>query len=431
MEEDSSRATGPDSGFSKSIGSFRFLCFSLQFVNALGSSYYFNYLFFYLRDHFGFTNRDNLCISALYGFVYCLGAWFAGPFGKKNGYFLALKLGFGGMALSMVIGALAPVLLGFTNLALAIEVLVVIGWTFAMCLTWPTLQYLLSREQNRQQLSRTAGIYNMGWSGAAALAYLTSGALLDFFSGIKGLPVGREILFWFPALLHFGQLAFLPKAEKLARSIPSIAEGRRGSEKTEEEPDSKATPRAKMFLHLAWVANPFAYVAVYGLIPVIPALAENFHLSATMAGFVCSIWFWSRLGAFLWFSLWPGWHYRFGWLLASYLSAVAGFMAMLLAANLWILVAAQAVFGIAIGLIYYSSLFYSMDTGSSSGKKGGFHEAAIGLGIFLGPGTGVAALYVLPNNANVATWAMSGLMVIGLFLFLWVRYGLNPKANKE
>jgi len=111
METDVSQATVSDRSASESIRRFRFACFALQFINALASSYYFNYIFFYLKDHFGFTSRDNLFISALYGFVYCLSAWFAGPFGKKHGYFLALKLGFAGMGLGMVIGALAVPLL--------------------------------------------------------------------------------------------------------------------------------------------------------------------------------------------------------------------------------------------------------------------------------------------------------------------------------
>ena len=58
--------------------------------------------------------------------------------------------------------------------------------------------------------------------------------------------------------------------------------------------------------------------------------------------------------------------------------------AILLARQLWLVVAAQVFFGLATGLIYYSSLFYSMDVGEASSEHGGLHEAFIGAGIFLG-----------------------------------------------
>jgi predicted MFS family arabinose efflux permease len=100
---------------------------------------------------------------------------------------------------------------------------------------------------------------------------------------------------------------------------------------------------------------------------------------------------------------------------------IGSFLAMLLSTQIWMLVAAQIIFGLAISLIYYSSLFYSMDAGESKGKRGGFHEAAIGLGIFIGPSAGVVALQLFPHHANAATWGMSALLAVGLALFLAIR----------
>ena len=93
---------------------------------------------------------------------------------------------------------------------------------------------------------------------------------------------------------------------------------------------------------------------------------------------------------------------------------IASFTTLLLAGQLWILVLAQIIFGLATGLIYYSSLFYSMDIGEAKGEHGGRHEAAIGAGIFAGPAVGAAALWLAPASANASTWAVSGLLVCGL-----------------
>ena len=100
---------------------------------------------------------------------------------------------------------------------------------------------------------------------------------------------------------------------------------------------------------------------------------------------------------------------------------VASFAALLLIPHFWVLIAAQILFGGAVGLIYYSSLFYSMDLGESKSEHGGVHEAAIGLGIFLGPAVGAVSLRLLPQQANSEAWAVSGLLLLGLGLLFAVK----------
>ena len=100
---------------------------------------------------------------------------------------------------------------------------------------------------------------------------------------------------------------------------------------------------------------------------------------------------------------------------------IASFTAILLARQLWLVIVAQVFFGLATGLIYYSSLFYSMDVGEAKGEHGGLHEAFIGAGIFLGPATGATALYLAPRNLDVGTWAVSALLAVGLGGLIWLR----------
>lgn len=387
----------------------KFGCFTLEWLNALASGYYFNYLFFYLQKHFGFGDKNNLLITALYGFVYMFAAVYGGQFGKKHGYFPSLRIGFWGMALSMVFGGVAPHLLGYSYTMQVLEFVIVFAWTFTMCFTWPSLQAILSHSQTPGELPRTAGIYNLVWAGASALAYFTSGALLDH--------VGGEILFWIPAGLHVIQLLMLPRLQKIDASLPPPQPAPIEMRTTELNP--RPIARARTFVKLAWIANPFAYMAIYGVIPIIPHIAKQFDLSPTTAGLIGSIWFWVRVAAFAGLWLWPGWHYRFRWLIAAFLALIGSYLAIPFSTGVGMLIAAQIVFGLAVGLIYYSSLFYSMDVGESRGKRGGFHEAAIGLGIFVGPATGVGALKLFPDKPEAGTWGICGLLVIGLLLFLW------------
>ena len=64
----------------------------LEGLNALATTIYFSYLYFYMRDRFGFTNLENLSLAALNGLVYSIAVWFAGKFAQTRGYFFALRL---------------------------------------------------------------------------------------------------------------------------------------------------------------------------------------------------------------------------------------------------------------------------------------------------------------------------------------------------
>jgi phage shock protein PspC (stress-responsive transcriptional regulator) len=165
---------------------------------------------------------------------------------------------------------------------------------------------------------------------------------------------------------------------------------------------------------MAWLANPFAYVAINTLFAVMPGVGQKLDLSPTRVGLFCSVWMFGRLAAFALLWRWRGWHYRFRWLLTSFLLLIVSLGAILLARQLWLVVVAQVFFGLATGLIYYSSLFYSMDVGEASSEHGGLHEACIGAGIFLGPATGAVALMLAPASPNAFIWAVSGLLVLGL-----------------
>jgi hypothetical protein len=172
--------------------------------------------------------------------------------------------------------------------------------------------------------------------------------------------------------------------------------------------------KGRKFLMMAWLANPFAYIGINTLIAVMPGVARRLELSTMLAGFCCSAWCFARLATFAFLWQWSGWHYRFRWLLLAYVALIGSFVTILLVPNLVVLVVAQLLFGAAVGLLYYSSLFYSMDLSDTKGEHGGLHEAAIGLGNFAGPAVGAAALQFLPQYPHSGALAVSVLLLCGL-----------------
>jgi hypothetical protein len=179
--------------------------------------------------------------------------------------------------------------------------------------------------------------------------------------------------------------------------------------------------KARTFLRMAWLANPFAYIAVNTLIALMPGIARQFSLTTTVAGFCCSVWLFARLITFCLLWLWKGWHYRFGWLAAAYAGLVGSFACIVLEPSLTAVILAQLILGGALGLIYSSSLFYSMDVSERKSEHGGIHEAAIGLGNFAGPALGAASLHFLPESPSSGALAVSGLLLAGMagLLAIW------------
>ena len=392
--------------------------FILEGINAFATTFFYFYLFFYMRERFGFGDRANLCLAALNGFIYAIAAWQCGRFTQRRGYAASLRTGFVLMIGALVVGSQLESAAGLFG--------VMMVWTIGTCFTWPALEALPCEGESPRGVQRMVGIYNIVWAAGGAVAYFVGGAVIE--------KLGMRSLFWLPVSLHVAQLALLEWAQR--QTAPRVLEtgtetrGRADGAQlhsaaappgAEIELNPRPIAKARLFLRLAWIGNPFAYIAIHAIAPVIPTVAERLKLTPMFAGFFCSIWFFARLGAFVWLWLWPGWHYRFRWFIASYVALVACFLVILLATSLWVLLVAQLVFGLGLGLIYYSSLYYSMDAGDTKAEHSGLHEAAIGIGICAGPAVSAAALWLSPATANAGAWTVGGLLVCGLAALLTVK----------
>jgi predicted MFS family arabinose efflux permease len=443
--------------------------FALEGLNSFATVYYFYYLYFFMQKAHGFDNKENLMLAALSGATYACASWFSGRFAQRYGYFTALKTGY-----TIMIAALST---GLITSSAAGQVVVMVLTVIGMSFIWLTLEALVSEAEPREGLQHMVGIYNVVWAGTAALGNFSGGAMLE--------KLGMASLFYVPIAVHltqFGLTLWLQSKAKnehisLHRGKETVAPSEHGSglgqrpqdvavqekldaplhgqraasapltvaeaqaawqqsqtafgDSGQSSPASESNlqssdehlgiPKAKKFLRMAWLANPFAYIAINTLIAVVPGVATRMKLSTMAAGFCCSTWCFARLGAFAVLWRWTRWHYRFRWLLLAYVALVGSFGAVVLAPNLGVLVLAQLIFGSAIGLIYYSSLFYSMDSSETKGESGGIHEAAIGLGNCAGPAVGAVALQLVPQYRQSGTIAVIVLLLCGLggLLGIW------------
>ncbi len=373
--------------------------FLLEGLNGLGAALYFNYYYFFLQEHFHFSDRNRLLVASLHGAVYTVMSRAAGRIADRIGYLKTFRAGCTVVTAALCFGAT------FSEQSWA-QVLGIVFWTLGICLTWPPLQAMVAEGESRSRTAQLIGIYNLVWAGFAGVANFLGGWLYEHG--------GPRTIFLIPALFSLVMVGI--------SSLWIYRARQGGSLRSPQAPDpQKIVPRSNdwhphplnpVFLTLARVANPFAYVAINTVIPLIPKVASGLRLTQSESGWVSSVWFFGRWMMFLLLWQWPGWHYRRHWLVMSYLGMVAGFVSLLLAPTLLVLVLAQALFGVSIGLIYYSSLFYSMDAAGEKGTHGGLHEAAIGLGTCVGPAVGALAMELAPGG-HAAAWGVTALLLCG------------------
>ena len=381
------------------ISPAKILFYLIELLNIYAAVYYSNFIFFYLRRTFGFGEAENLLTAALGGFVYIFAAWQSGKLTQRYGCIRIICVGLCGIISSLILGMLF-------NTPTA-QVVVYCLWTAAVCFIWPALETAVS-ECAGVSLPKMVGVFNVTWAAGAAVAYFTAGILLE--------KLGMASLFWLPIGLIVVELVILSYAAKLLK--------KENNNQCHEESITPAVcpADAKQFLRMAWIANPFSYVAINTVIPLIPSIAEKLGLSTGMAGVVCSVWMFARLAAFVAFWQWTGWHYRFQWLAGSFLLMIACFFGLLMAQSIGLLLIAQVGFGLSIGLIYFSSLYYSMNVTENHGLNAGLHEAMIGAGLFIGPAFGAAALYLVPTASGIGAWSVGGLLCAGFSGLLFVRH---------
>lgn len=145
--------------------------YALTAFGSLATSYYFNYLFFFLRDQFGFENRGNLTVAALHGGIYVFASVQGGRYAERYGLHRSLRIGFAGLVACMLTASVAP--------WVWLHLLVLIGYTLSVCFIWPAVEALITHDEPASRVPHAVGAYNCTWSIASATAYFTGGAIYD------------------------------------------------------------------------------------------------------------------------------------------------------------------------------------------------------------------------------------------------------------
>ncbi len=312
-------------------------------------------LFFVSAGVYHFSPAANLTLATVMGAVYAMAARAAGRLarGRVPRQVLSAAL------LVWTGAALLPLLLPGARAGLWAAALI---GSAASATTFPVVESYLTAGRHGAEMRSAIGKFNLTWTPATALPLLVLPLLAHHPAGSFVVSAAASALAW----STIWRLPPHPAAHDADGSAQAVG------------PTYRALLRAASWL------LPFSYVVSAALAPILPHRLAAVG-AGTAASLMAAAWMATRFLALALMWRTHFWHGRWGTLAAGAAALVGGLALVLLAHTLPVLMAGLFAYGVGMGVIYYSSLYYVMAVGAAAVDAGGNFEALIGVGYCLGP----------------------------------------------
>ena len=364
-------------------------------------------IFFFTEHYFQWGLRENLLLAAGQGAAYVVGSLasqhLAGRFGRRRGLIAVLLL------LTVLPVTAMQAVSPFWMVA------TLILYMLFASMVWPALESLVCSDADAHTLSKRVGTYNLVWSSTNAVTLALSGVIIANW---------RSGLFVIPAVAHLASAVLLLAVPSIDPS-PAGAADVAAAAPAHEAPEPGLLAQRTLALWLARIALPATYVVVYSLSAMMPLLPVLRPLGTASKTAVASVWMASRLLAFLALGSSTWWHTRPRILLGSAAIMLLAFWGVTVPVSdtyeiaLSVMIAAQLVLGVVMGVIYAGSLYFGMVLSDGSTEHGGYHEALIGLGSVIGPGVAALTQWRWPGDLRAGVAAVSGVIVLSILAAGW------------
>lgn len=249
----------------------------------------------------------------------------------------------------------------------------------SMAMFWPVLQSWLSQGLNKHNLMRSLTLFNVSWSAGLMIGFILAGFL---FSLDPRLPFALSIV-----------LIACVAALLCRQPLKPAARGGGGAEKDAlsavlpafEPPEEERPANYKAFLYAAWCANFVSWFNVGIMRNLFPKLGTELGFSTGIIGTLIFAVTLAQTVIFFILGKTHRWHYKFGLLAMFQIFSFIGLLIIAFFSNIACFTAAMVLLGLASGMTYFSSIFYSLYGSADKGKNSGIHESFLGAGGLFGP----------------------------------------------
>jgi MFS family permease len=341
-----------------------------------GTSVIWNGLPFIAKRDFRFSESENLSLYLLIGFVYVLGALTSGWCTGKLKSFISIR-------------SIIALLLGTVAIACSLPLFEQgsswVIWTaggvagFCSSWLWPIVESYLVVGRHGKEMRRAIGWWNLVWMLSVAGSMLAMAPMMEEHASMVIVGLGVMNLAAIGVLPWYAKNP--PKHDE-GIAIEHVPKGYRG------------------LLNGARILLPLSYVMNGLLAPLLPFVLAGIAIDIFWQTPVASIWMFSRvlITALMWripfgpATKFGGWHGRWSVLWGALFALALGFICILSANSLAMLIGGLVLFGGGMGVTYYAALYYAMAVGQAKVDAGGKHEAFIGGGYVIGPIVGLASI---------------------------------------
>ncbi len=275
--------------------------------------------------------------------------------------------------------------------------MLVIPAGIGFALVWPPIEAWIAHLSTADNLRRNFGIFNISWCLGAAPGPLMAGIASDLNTS---LSFGIGIL-----LMAISGAMISTRRISIPRENPS--------------PLSESQERSRKFLYLAWTANFATYFTLGIVRSLFPKLINQLGMGGATTGGLLSAVSFSQVIMFAILSSTSWWHHRIVPLVLSQVGVIASCLLIYLTSDFASFLPVMFLLGSAAGVVYFSSIYYSLDAPAGLGARSGLHEAIIGLGIVAGPLTGgvVAQRWTLRTPYLLSSLVLAASIVAVLILW--------------
>ncbi|MCE5327955.1 MAG: MFS transporter [Planctomycetaceae bacterium] len=370
-------------------------------------------IFFYTKEHLSFGKVDNLWLALATGAPYVLGALASHPLSRRLGERRLLLLLLVGQILSLI-----PIVMLPKGQSLSIAIFIC-GAVFSTLIgvKWPLVESYVGAGHEPSRQFRAVGVFNITWSGAVPLAL-----------GAAGLLIWAAPWALFVAALAVFAINLIPTL-----GLPAVPVHL--PDDHPQRPDAATLTRYRSLLTASRALLVSSYCLMWILAAVLPdILIESLGISLLLAPALAALPDLMRLGMFILLTARTRWHGRVWPLVVAAAAMPVGFLAIMSSLGLMTVLAGEAVFGLAIGMVYYAALYYALASKNASVEAGGAHEALIGSGFIFGPTACLIGIYLSSGGSmSMLTGTVTGvgpLILATTALAVWPLLRLRRSSNQ-